>query len=134
MSRGSSFRFRGFPRCRVATGMVSPLFERAALPSSGQASAARTLNALALARFHFLGCVLDGLNDVLIPCAPAQIAGQRLANFGLRRIGICAQQLNRRENHSRRAKTALQPMFFPESLLHWMQAIAVRGTKRGNAF
>src|SRR3982074_681378 len=83
MSRGSSFRFRGFPRCRVATGMVPPLFERAALPASGQASTARTLNALALARFHFLGCVLNGLNDVLIPRAPAQIADND------RRISLC---------------------------------------------
>src|SRR3981189_398710 len=107
MSRGSSFRFRGFPRYRVATGMVPPWFERAALRASGQVSTARTLNALALARFHFLGCVLDGLNDVLIPRAPAQIAGQRLANFGLGRIGICAQQFNRCENHSWRAKAAL---------------------------
>src|SRR5882672_8149277 len=134
MSRGSSFLFRGFPRYRVATGMVPPLFERAALPASGKASTARTLKDLALARFHFLGCVFDGLNDVLIPRAPAQVAGQRLADFGLRRVWICAQQLNRCENHSRSAKAALQPMFFPEPLLHWMQAIAVRGTKRGNAF
>jgi hypothetical protein len=73
-------------------------------------------NDLSFAGFHFLGGVLDSLHDVLVPGAAAQIPGQRLTDFQLRRIGIRTQQFNRRENHSRSAETALQTETIPETL------------------
>jgi hypothetical protein len=45
-------------------------------------------------RFHPYG-ILDSLDDLVIPCAPAQVAGDRLVDFVRAGFRILLQQLRR---------------------------------------
>ena len=64
------------------------------------------------ARAHLVGRVLDRLDDVLVAGASAEIALQHMANLGLRRLGVTAQQIDRGHDHPRRAITALATVLF----------------------
>src|SRR5947208_9085948 len=61
--------------------------------------------------------LLHGLHDVLIAGAPAQIAGEALADVGLAGRRVVLQQRVRRQQHAWRAVSALQAMLIPEPLL-----------------
>ena len=65
--------------------------------------------------------VLNGVDDVLIAGAAAEVAGDAVANLLLARRRIVLQQVDRRHDHARRAVAALQAVLFPEALLHRMQ-------------
>src|SRR5437773_1795310 len=69
-------------------------------------------------RDRVLGGVLDGLHDVVISSAAAEITLQGVTDFSLRRIWISLQKLHRGDHHPGRAKSALETMLFPKSFLH----------------
>src|SRR6202790_372134 len=83
-------------------------------------------NASTLARAHLFGCVLHRFYDVLVPRATAEVPGKRAANLGFLRIFVSLQQVNSRQDHSRRAIAALEAVFFPEAFLHGMQSAIAR--------
>src|SRR5512134_425031 len=59
----------------------------------------------------------DGLDDVLVAGAAAEVAGQRPAHLVLRRVGVLIQQGLRRHHHPRGTESALQPVLVLEALL-----------------
>src|SRR6266852_2357573 len=63
---------------------------------------------------HLPGCVLDGLHDVLVSVAAAQVAGNAPADFVFTGAGVLLQQRTRRQDHAGRAVTALQTVLFLE--------------------
>src|SRR2546427_912945 len=63
------------------------------------------------------GRLLHRLHDVLIAGAPAQVAGEPLANVALAGRGFRFQERVRRQHHAGRAISALQTMLIPEPLL-----------------
>src|SRR5437870_4039285 len=69
---------------------------------------------------------LDGLDDVLVAGAAAEIALERAANLLLARRRVLVQQAHRREHHPGRAVAALQRVLLVERLLHRVE-LAVRG-------
>src|SRR5450755_2806258 len=74
-----------------------------------------------LASLHLLRSVLDRGDNVLIPGTAAEIARDPVPDLGFGWLGIMREQRAGREHHARRAESALQPVLFPESLLHGMQ-------------
>src|SRR3954453_5483306 len=68
----------------------------------------------------------DGVYDVLIARAPAEIALEAMPDFVIRRIRMVGQKLLRRHDHARRAEAALQAVLVPEGLLDGVE-LAVRG-------
>ena len=71
------------------------------------------------------GRLLHGFHDVVVAGAPAQVAGEPLANVGLARIRLVLQQRVRREQHAGRAVAALQAVLIPEALLQRVQLAAL---------
>src|SRR5438552_534750 len=69
--------------------------------------------------------LLHGLHDVLIAGAPAQVAGEALANVGFAGRRVVSQQRVRRQQHPWRAVSALQAMLIPEPLLERVQPASV---------
>jgi len=63
----------------------------------------------------------DGLDDILVAGAAAQVAFDTLTDFFFGWIGIAAKQLHRLHNHTRGAVAALQTVFFPKTFLDWVQ-------------
>src|SRR5437773_1888711 len=57
---------------------------------------------------HRLGGVLDGLDDVVVARAAAEVALELMANLVLRRLGVALDELRRRHDHARGAEPALQ--------------------------
>src|SRR5438093_4305625 len=82
--------------------------------------------ALPLSRRHLLGSPLDGLDDVVVAGAAAEVAFQPVADLGLRRPRRALEELGGRHDHARRAEPALQAVLFPEAFLDRMQ-LAVLG-------
>src|SRR5437879_9895603 len=74
-------------------------------------------------RLHLLGCGFDGQNDVLVSRAAAQVADDAMADLRVCGTRSLAQQLDRADDHAGRAEPTLQPMLFPECLLHWVQPV-----------
>ena len=75
--------------------------------------------------YLLVGGVLNGVDDVLVAGAAAEIAGDALAYLALRRRRVVLQQRHRRHDHPRRAVAALEAVLFPEAVLQRMQ-VAVR--------
>ncbi len=69
---------------------------------------------------RFLHC----LDDILIAGATAEVAGDAFPDLFLTRTRVLAQQLMDGEDHSRRAKTALQGVMLDKSLLDGMEGVA----------
>src|SRR5438093_7645037 len=82
--------------------------------------------ALPLSRRHLLGSPLDGLDDVVVAGAAAEVAFQPVADLGLRRPRRALEELGGRHDHARSAEPALQAVLFPEAFLDRMQ-LAVLG-------
>src|SRR6202023_397056 len=74
---------------------------------------------------HFVGRVPHCLDDVLVSGASTQVAGYTPANFLLAWVRIFFQKRASRQDHSRRAETALKPVFFPKSFLQRMEFAVV---------
>ena len=64
----------------------------------------------------------DGLEDLLIAGAAAQVSGERLADLVARRVGVLVEQRLRRDQEARRAVAALRGAEVGEGLLQRMQA------------
>src|SRR5215211_2631128 len=74
---------------------------------------------------------LDGLYDVLVARAAAQIPFQAFPYFLLRRVRILLQEADRGHDHARRAVAALEAVRLMESLLHWMPHTVLRDAPDG---
>src|SRR5215203_6421606 len=74
---------------------------------------------------------LDGLHDVLVAGATAQVPFQALSYLLLRRIGILLQQADGGHDHARRAVAALQAVRLVEGLLHRMPHAVLRNAPDG---
>src|ERR687894_1499860 len=71
---------------------------------------------------------LDGLHDVLVARAAAQVPFQAFPYLLLRRVGILLQEADGGHDHARRAVAALQTVRLVESLLHRMPHAVLRDT------
>src|SRR5919107_1927051 len=74
---------------------------------------------------------LDGLHDVLVARAAAQVPFQAFPDLPLRRVGILLQEADGGHDHARRAITALQTVRLVESLLHRMPHAVLRDAPDG---
>src|ERR671917_752987 len=74
---------------------------------------------------------LDGLHDVLVACAAAQIPFQALPYLLLRRVRILLQEADGGHDHARRAVATLQTVRLVESLLHRMPHTILRNAPDG---
>src|SRR5262249_36144857 len=70
------------------------------------------------------GRVLNRFHDVDVAGAAAQVAGDRLPNFGLGRVRVASQEGDARHHHPRRAVAALQAVLLPEAFLDRMELAA----------
>src|SRR5690242_20381459 len=66
--------------------------------------------------------VLDGVDDVLVASAAAEVAADARPDLVFTRIGVLAEQVHARHNHARRAAAALEPVLLPEAFLKRVQA------------
>lgn len=71
--------------------------------------------------FHLFRPVLNGLNDMGITRAAAEIAFQTMNDLFASGIRICLQELDTGHDHSRRAEAALQRVALPKTCLNRMQ-------------
>src|ERR671920_788159 len=74
---------------------------------------------------------LDGLHDVLVARAAAQVPFQTFPYLPLRRVGILLQEADRGHDHARRAVATLQTVRLVESLLHRMPHAVLRDAPDG---
>src|SRR5215203_105562 len=74
---------------------------------------------------------LDGLHNVLVARAAAQVSFQAFPYLPLRRAGILLQEADGGHDHARRAVTALQSVRLVESLLHGMPHTILRNAPDG---
>src|SRR6185295_15833498 len=80
-----------------------------------------------------LGCGgLNGVDDVLVAGAAAEVALDTLADLALRWPGVLVQQVDGRHDDARRAVTALKAMFLPKALLQGMQLTVLRQALDGH--
>ena len=70
------------------------------------------------------GCGQDGLDDVLVSRAAAQIARHAMAHFFGRGVGVVLQKAVGAHQHAGGAKTALQAVLFVERVLNGVQHAA----------
>ena len=73
------------------------------------------------------GCAARGevhrVDDLLVPGAPAEVAGQRLADLVVVRVGLPLEQVRRRDEQPRRAEAALDRARREERVLQGMQCV-----------
>src|SRR5215203_5421785 len=74
---------------------------------------------------------LDGLHDVLVACAAAQVPFQAFPYLPLRRVGILLKEADGGHDHARRAVATLQTVRLVESLLHRMPHTVLRNAPDG---
>ena len=67
----------------------------------------------------------DGVEDLLIAGAAAEVARERLADLVVARIRAAGEQVRRRDDEPRRAEAALDGARLDEGLLHAVQAAAL---------
>src|SRR4051794_14259132 len=65
----------------------------------------------------------DGVDDVLVPGAAADVAGDRPADLLLARVSVLLEQRLRDQHHPRRAEAALEPVLLLEPLLDRVQSV-----------
>ena len=68
---------------------------------------------------------VHGFEDLPVPGAAADVAGQRLADLGVGRLGVVAQERGGRDDEARRAEAALHRAGVDERALHRMHLLAV---------
>src|SRR6185312_9435281 len=81
---------------------------------------------------HFLGSILNGLDDVDIASATAKISRDTDTNLMLSRVRIALQQCNTRHHHTRRAIATLESMHLMEPFLDRMQAVLLLKSLNGH--
>src|SRR2546429_9009788 len=72
-------------------------------------------------RRHLPGRPLDGLDDVLVTGAAAEVPRDGPPDLVLGGIGVVLEERRRRQHHPRRAETALQAVLLLEALLDGVQ-------------
>src|SRR2546422_5734390 len=72
--------------------------------------------------------VVDGLHDVHVAGAAAEVPRDRLADLQLGRRRVVGQERDRGHHHPRRAEAALQAVLLMEALLHRMELAALLET------
>ena len=70
---------------------------------------------------HFRTRPLDGLDNIVIACAAAEITGDAPADLIFRRIVVMFKQFDAAHDHTRRAEAAVQSMVLLESFLQRME-------------
>ena len=75
---------------------------------------------------------LDGLDDLLVTSAAAQVAGQGFADFGARGLRVVVEQGARAEHHAGLAKAALQGARAVKGVLDRVGAAAAGGAVGGH--
>src|SRR5471032_1089028 len=103
MRRGSSRRLTRWPTSFGKTGVIGIGLSPDVFPSG----------------------VLNGVDDVLVAGAAAEIAGDAFANFAFGGGWVVLEQRHGRHDHAGRAVAALQAVLFPEAFLQRVQ-MAVR--------
>src|SRR3954466_14651663 len=88
--------------------------------------------ALTLLAPHRFGGRHDSRDDVLIAGAAAEHCGQRLTHLGYAGRRVDAQEVQRGDQHARRAEAALQSVMLMEGRLQWMQRAASRDPLDGD--
>src|SRR3954469_8156888 len=82
-------------------------------------------------RAQLAGRLLDGLDDVHVARAAAQIAADPLADLVLARLRVLVEQPGRLHDHPGRTEAALEAVLIPEGLLERVEVGAVRHTFDG---
>src|ERR1700730_8284858 len=83
---------------------------------------------------HRLGRGLNGLDDVHVPRAPAEIAFEALADLVLVRVRVLVEEVGGGHDEAGSAVPALEAVLIPERLLQWMQlAVLGHALDRGQA-
>src|SRR5262249_52324008 len=77
------------------------------------------------------GRVLNGLDDLVVARAAAQVAGDAVPDLLVRRIGMPLQEVARAHQHAGRAEAALQAVLLPEALLQRVERAALCQTLDG---
>src|SRR2546423_6624962 len=80
---------------------------------------------MGLALSHRGGDIHHRADDLVVSGAPAQIAGQPVADLGLRGVGLLLEQRLAGHEKARRADAALERGIFQEALLQRMQRLAL---------
>ena len=77
--------------------------------------------------------VLNGLHNIVVAGAAAEVAFQRVPDLRLGRISVSLKQLNRVHDHPGGTEPALKTVLFPESFLDWVQyAVLCKAFDRHN--
>src|SRR2546430_640239 len=108
MKRSSSFRLTEWPTPRISVASVA---------MSDPSSARRAGGFGGLLVLHGPPRGLDGLDDVHVTRAPAEVAGDRPPDVVLGGIGRLLQERGPGEHHARGAEAALQPVLLLERRL-----------------
>src|ERR1041384_3981437 len=69
--------------------------------------------------------VLNGVDDVTVAGAAAEIALNAMCDLFARRLGVAIEKLDTAQDHARRTVTALKTVLLPEAFLHGMKFVAV---------
>src|SRR5712692_8442420 len=83
---------------------------------------------------HMFRGILHGTDNVLVACAAADVAFERLTNLSFSGVGVVLQKLGGGHNHAGRAEAALQTMFLPEAFLKGVQGAFGRQSLNGGDF
>src|SRR5262245_47929606 len=79
------------------------------------------ISSTGIGRLHLPGRPLDGLDDVLVTGAAAEVPRDRPADLFLCRVGVVLQERGDRQHHPRSAEPALQPVLLLEPFLDRME-------------
>src|SRR5258706_14192400 len=121
MKRGSSLRFMEWPMPQILLSVVGAFmfaFEAYISESVGGVFMQALLA-------HFLGRMLHGLDDVVVPGAAAQVSGDRLADLELARVLVPLEERAAGDHHAGRAEAALQRVLLGEAFLDRMELAAL---------
>src|SRR6478735_4133544 len=98
---------RSTAACSMPGGLRSLV--NVALPVSSAGSSRRlTSRPIHVRVSTAIGCPLDGVDDVLVARAPAEVAGQRGADLLLVGLRVALEQLGGGDQHPGRAEAALE--------------------------
>src|SRR5262249_12401992 len=79
-----------------------------------------------LSRRHLLGGPLDGLDDVVVARAAAEVAFEPVADLALRGPWVPLEELRGGHDHARCAEAALEAVLLPEAFLDRMELPILR--------
>src|SRR5918995_6834033 len=133
--RGSSRRLTGLPTYRVACSDSIVALIRTSMHWWDERRLLRRLCAKGASiggvGVHFLGGVLHGLDDVLVPSAAAHIAFELMPDVALGGVRVPLEKRHRRHDHARGAIATLQAVFLPETFLYGVVLAILRQTFDG---